>query len=1089
IMHPNDYTVLPIPQLPRTQCLEETAFKQPPLDGTMTVPEMYDWHLEHSPDHPLFAYADENEEEHIISWAEGARAVHRAGHVVRGLAEKNTSRGSSRQLFAILSATDTITYFTLVEGILRAGHMVFPISPRNSAPAVAHLLSKTNVDYVFVGPESSLQSLMASTFKIMEEAGNHLPNQANIPTFEELYPEDSTKDFKPLPPYKPDWKDTAMYMHSSGSTAFPKPIAWSHYRYFMISITPYLGERNMTGKRLACHSMPMYHGMGIMQTGWTATAGLIVSAFKPQSPAVSPTPELVIRGSVATKSDIIFCVPSFVEAWAKNPEHVNMLRQVDGILYGGGPLSQTVGDALSDKGISIFILYGCSECGIMSPILPSTCCFPSKRDWNYFKFPEGIETRFAWDDNGNAEVLLLPGKFLIPCVLNTVVDGIDAYASNDLLSPHPTKPGYWRIYGRADDQIMHNTGEKTNPAPLENMLNQDPHVQAAVMFGRGKFNAGVLIDPRPAYAFDPADEKKLVEFRNMIWPTVEKMNEYAPQHSRIFKEMIMVARPSKPFQYTAKNTARRQAIINDYEQEIEALYAAVAETIQADIAPPTSWTDSSTLGFVRQVVHRVLKHPLGDDDDLFQNGCDSLQATWIRNSLLHALRDTTEVNTRAVPVSFIYQHPNIKGLASYIVQLVNSQHVEVNNEERINNMLNMVQKYSSSFPPHSPTAETPAKDTVLVTGTTGSLGASLLAQLVTSPDIERVYALNRKGSGPLVERQKRALRARGLEENIAESKKVFLLEVSLDAPAMGIPSEILHQIRSSVTHIIHNAWPVNFNMSLESFEPNIKSVRDLIDISLSSPLPHPPPVVFVSSVGVLRHVNLSVPVTESPVEAAVAVGMGYGESKWVAEKLLQEASKATHIKTVSVRLGQVCGDSASAGSWNEAEWFPSLVRSSIHLNAFPTLDKVASWIPVDASARAIIEMRNAPEAILHLAHPRPVPWGTIAEAFTNELNVTSVPYDEWLKLLEDVAAGMDSTIEAQLLDRYPALKIMDFFSQARGSKSLEAMGIPMLDVTKAKRVASSLEVLPQLTGNDARRWIAGWKASGFISSLGTFSVA
>lgn len=48
-------------------------------------------------------------------------------------------------------------------------------------------------------------------------------------------------------------------------------------------------------------------------------------------------------------------------------------------------------------------------------------------------------------------------------------------------------------------------------------MNQDPHIQAAVMFGRGKFNAGVLIDPRPAFVFDPTDQGKLVDFRNKIW--------------------------------------------------------------------------------------------------------------------------------------------------------------------------------------------------------------------------------------------------------------------------------------------------------------------------------------------------------------------------------------------------------------------------------------------------------------------------------------------------------------------------------------------------------------------------------------------
>lgn len=68
-------------------------------------------------------------------------------------------------------------------------------------------------------------------------------------------------------------------------------------------------------------------------------------------------------------------------------------------------------------------------------------------------------------------------------------------------------------------------------------MNQDPHVKTSIMFGRGRFQAGIIIDPKPEFTFDPADEAKLSEFRNLIWPTVERMNEYAPQHSRLFKEV------------------------------------------------------------------------------------------------------------------------------------------------------------------------------------------------------------------------------------------------------------------------------------------------------------------------------------------------------------------------------------------------------------------------------------------------------------------------------------------------------------------------------------------------------------------------
>jgi hypothetical protein len=47
-------------------------------------------------------------------------------------------------------------------------------------------------------------------------------------------------------------------------------------------------------------------------------------------------------------------------------------------------------------------------------------------------------------------------------VLNTTWHGVEAYATSDLLIPHPTKEGYWKVFGRTDDQIMLSTGEKVS---------------------------------------------------------------------------------------------------------------------------------------------------------------------------------------------------------------------------------------------------------------------------------------------------------------------------------------------------------------------------------------------------------------------------------------------------------------------------------------------------------------------------------------------------------------------------------------------------------------------------------------------------
>ncbi|KAH8114663.1 acetyl-CoA synthetase-like protein [Phellopilus nigrolimitatus] len=1081
-----DYKVLPLAVPPNTQALTSKTFKPPPLDGSLTLPEIYDWHLNHTSDHPLFVYSDDEGVEYTVPWGEGVCAVHRAAREVqRRVGREANVKGATPTVVAILAAADTITYFLNTVGILRAGYTVFPISPRNSPAAVAHLLRKANVTHILIGSENAIQSLVVASFNLLEDDYRSSMQTSIIPSFKELYFTDVLTE--PAPTIQFDLDCISVILHSSGSTAFPKPIYWTHYQLLQISWTPYFGEQDMCGFRFACHSMPMYHGMGLMQTGWTATAGVVITSFQPHTPAILPSPESVMKGSIDTKSDMIFCVPSFVEAWGRNKDYISHLRKIHGILYGGGPLNQEVGDALSKEGVSIFILYGCSEIGIMSPIVPKAV----REDWNYFRLSSNIKGEFISDGEGNFELVVVPHPYEVPCVFNTKADGVDAYATSDLLTPHPTKPGYWKIFGRVDDQLIHSTGEKTNPGPLENILNQDPHVLSSVMFGRGRFNAGVIVDPKPEFKFDPNDTKALSEFRQKIWPTVEQMNEYAPQHSRLFKEMIIVSSPEKPFAYTAKNTARRQAIIQNYELEIDTLYYAVQETTQSDIPLPSSWTLPHALDFVRKIVMKVMKHSIGDDADFFRFGCDSLQATWIRNTLLNALHVSADLNTRGVPINFVYDHPSIVSLAAYASKLAAPTSTGVVVEDvahKVRTMEDMVAKYTENFKAHTPIASSKSfdRDIVLITGTTGGLGALLLAKLLESSHIERVYALNRSG-GQLLNRQIEALKGPGFDEKMVESPKLVLLKADLDKYDFGLDYIILEQIRTSVTHIIHNAYPVNFNMSLTSFESSILSLRRLIDLALSSPLATPPRLLFTSSISVVHRHPGKIPVPEEIVEPSSAIGTGYSESKWVCEKILSIASTRTPLKPVTVRIGQMSGANTN-GCWNSKEWVPALFKSSIHMNCLPALDADISWLPIDVAAGVILEMRNSSVHVLHLAHPVPVPWSSIFKPASESLGIPLVSYSLWLESLRKSGDGLSTEKTSKSLHDNPALLIFDFSQSAEvqgtPSESLEAMGLKRLSLEEASKVSPTLlsERIKPLSGESVKGWLDYWRSSGFISS-------
>lgn len=146
-------------------------------------------------------------------------------------------------------------------------------------------------------------------------------------------------------------------------------------------------------------------------------------------------------------------------------------------------------------------------------------------------------------------------------------------------------------------------------------------------------------------------------------------------------------------------------------------------------------------------------------------------------------------------------------------------------------------------------------------------------------------------------------------------------------------------------------------MSLKSFIPQLQGLRNLIDLSLSSDLTKVPSLVFASSISDLQSespllqgyfftkllADFSgedlVPATVNP-DPKTAIGMGYGESKWVASRILETAREVTPLRPVIVRIGQLCGNNET-GSWNPWEWFPTIVRSAKAIGSLPQLHGVS----------------------------------------------------------------------------------------------------------------------------------------------------
>ncbi|TBU28871.1 acetyl-CoA synthetase-like protein [Dichomitus squalens] len=1040
--------------------------------GAIAIPELFEWNAEENPEYPLFCFPNHSGAHRIIPYAEAIRAIRRVARYVLSFADNR-----ERRTIAILANTDSVTYTIASVGILRAGHILFPISTRNGTAAVTHLLERTNCQHVLVSEDEHMQALATESTRDLTGIALH-----PILKFEDMFTSDALSN-DPGPeglPTEYAADDVAMILHSSGSTNHPKPILWTHKRLTSRATAPWYGEVDMTGTTLACAGTPMFHAQGVSFYTTTVTTGIILGVFVPSSPPIFPTPVNVFDNAVATGAEYISTVPTFVEEWARDPGKVDRMRKMKGVIFGGAEMNAEVGNSLASRGISLILAYGITEIGAVANIIPGSTRTNPSMDWGYFSITPWIQSTVRDAGDGKFEIVVLQSSSDCPLpVVNLKIDGVDAYATNDLVIPHPTRKGLWKLYGRMDEQIVLSNGEKTNPIPIERIIKEDVYVRDCIVFGSSKFQNGVLVEPEPAFAVDPHDQSRLSEFRSKIWPSVERANAYAPQHSRIFKEMIIVASPLKPFDYNAKGNIRRNPILQRYTEEIEALYDAIQESTQSDLRAPAHWDPDSARTFVRAVVHKVLLKPLDDTSDIFRSGCDSLQATWIRNTILRALRQVSSDAATRAPVDFVYRAPTITKLTDTILSAINRSGESLGTMSA-EDLLQTAKTYSSDLNPRPAQRrqrEPGGKDGVLITGTTNGFGCDVLERLLVDDRISIVYAFNRRDAQAMA-RQCASFRARGLDEGKLNSSKFVMVEVELDRPGFGIHPELLHEIRESVTHIIHNAWKVDFNLALASYEVDLKAVRNLVELALSSPYVEPPRIQFISSVGVLRNCTVTAPIAEVPLEPLSALGTGYSEAKWIAEQVLFNVAKQHDVPVTVVRLGQVCGD--RLGHWNEKEWFPALVKSAVSTGCLPVLEAVVSFIPSYPAAQALLEMRSSPSPVLHLVHPHPVAWRTLLEPIADELGVPLVPFQDWLAALEECDSDPLDEGHTDAVGTNPALRLLGLFrSWTSGSKSGPVSGLRVL-TDKAEAASETLRDLPHLEEEVARSWIAAWRRSGFL---------
>ncbi|SPJ73952.1 related to nonribosomal peptide synthetase MxcG [Fusarium torulosum] len=929
----------------------------------------------------------------------------------------------------------------------RLGYTAFLISTRLASVAITQLLHLASCNVILTTP---------NFHPVLKEVQQNrqleiLPLLQNA----DLYDQDAPRFARD---YNPDVESrkVAVIIHSSGSTGLPKPIFLTNASCVGASAV----HMNMRGFLTS----PFFHSHGFYETFRAIYSGKPLYFTNYGLPL---TREIVLAQLRATKPEIFHCVPYVIKLLAESEEGIQILANMKQVLYAGSGCPDDLGDRLVERGVNLCGNYGATETGRLA-----TSARPEgDKAWNYIRVLPPAEPYTMFDEvaPGLFECVALDG---LPSKSTTNSDDPPgSFRTRDLFTQHPTRPTLWKFACRLDDRFTLINGEKVLPIPIEGRIRQEEIVKEAIVFGDGKTYPGILIIKADRAADMPDNE-----FLEAIWPSVEDANSRAESFSRIPKELVVIVPADVAYPRTDKGTFIRVPTYRQFEKEIEAAY----KTYEGQDDQAGTLTLEGTE--LEEYLLEQLKNKCGvelesSEADFFASGVDSLQCI----QMWSLIKREIDLGGRQSELgqNVLYETGNVKLLAHQIERLRSGAGDE--EQDQLAVMDKLIEKYSSFRPHDAGSAPQPEKELVLLTGVTGALGAHALAQLTAQPHVGAVWALIRATSDSgATERLHSSLKARSLSLNEEQQGKVLALPCDLSRPDLGLSESRIQELMTKLTTIIHSAWAVNFNISVQSFEDqHIKAVHNLIQLSLSVQTPKPARFFFCSSVSSAAGTPRPGQVLETLVASpAHAQHTGYARSKYVAEHITGNARRNAGAPARVLRLGQLVGDT-KVGEWNTTEGVPLMIQTAVTIGALPALNEEMSWLPVDLAASAILDLANLSgkpttdrssdaDLVYHLINPVRFHWTRqmLPSMEKAGYKFETLPTSEWMERLRN--SERDPA-------KNPPIKLLDWFEGKYGNKVTSSAEKGPLDylTERSREDSETLRNVPDVTDVDYVKMMLG----------------